>query len=453
MPESMPRLDAESLYQFLQASPEASHYVLAFSGGLDSCVLLHLFSELLPRLNASTEVVYIDHGLQPEGVDWQRFCAKQAVHYGLAFHAHRISSAPRNGESTENWARTERYKLLTGHLEQASLLLTAHHLDDQVETFFIQALRGAGLKGMSAMPTIRKLGAGWHARPLLSITRQQLVDYARANQLEHVEDKSNRDDRYDRNYLRHEVLPRLEQRWPAYRKTLSRLIGHIAEASDGLEAQAREDLACVLDEQEQGLHLDKLLLLTAPRQKNLILCWARKRQLAIPGNAHLQRILSDVVTSAEDATPCVNWADVECRRYRRHIYLDRALPEHNPKIIITWNISNDIDIQGGRLSVTASRGDGIAQHYLRDGNVSVRFRQGGERIRPAPAKQHKTLKQLFQEKGVMPWRRERVPLVYIENQLAAVPGICVASEFMAKGKEASFIIRWTGLSINGDACE
>ncbi len=452
-PESMPRLDADSLYQFLQAVPATNHYVLAISGGLDSCVLLHLFSELLPRLNASAEVVYVDHGLQPESVDWQRFCAEQAAHYGLAFHAHRIAATPPGGESTENWARTERYKLLAGHIAKKSLLLTAHHLDDQVETFFLQALRGAGLKGMSAMPIIRKLGEGWLARPLLSITRQQLVNYARANHLEHVEDKSNQDDRFDRNYLRNEVLPALEQRWPAYRKTLSRLMGHIAEASESLEAQAQEDLTSVLDAQQQALNLDKLLLLTMARQKNLILYWARKRQLATPGSAHLQRILSDVVNSAVDASPCVNWGDVECRRYRRHIYLDTSMPEHNPESIITWNVRNDIDIQGGRLSATASRGHGIAQHYLLDGDVSVRFRQGGERICPAPAKQNKTLKQLYQEKGVIPWQRDRVPLIFIDNQLAVVPGVCVASEFMATGEEASFIITWTGLSNAGEACE
>lgn len=441
----MQRLDKDSLYTYLRECPTTQVYVLAISGGLDSSVLLHLFHENLSRLPQQVQAIYVDHGLQSESNEWQVFCARQAKKYDIAFHACQIGTGPTKADSVENWARTERYKILTSRMQENDILFTAHHLDDQVETFFLQALRGTGARGLAAMSPLRQLANGYHARPLLSFSRQQLQEYARKNQLEWIEDPSNADSMFDRNYLRQTVMPLVETRWPGYRKTIARLAEHQAEIRDVLEDVAEQDLTYLLDDEEKCLQLERMKTLSFARQKNVIRYWARRQQLSTPNSVHLQQIFSDVVNAADDATPCVNWADVECRRYRDGLYLQKKMLPHDSGTVMSWDMSRHIEINGETLSAVTTRGKGLAKDSLLNKRVSIRFRQGGERICPAPGRQHKTLKQIYQESGVLPWCRDRIPLIYLDDELAAVPGICVAGQYSAAGNAVAVSLQWSGL--------
>lgn len=441
----MQRLDKDCLYAYLCDCPAMQGFVLAISGGLDSMVLLHLFSQNLSRLQKRIEAVYVDHRLQAVSRDWRDFCANQAQQLGIPFYSCEIDSAPGSNDSIEDWARTGRYQLLTARLKNNDILFTAHHLDDQVETFFLQAFRGTGTRGLAAMLSLRRIAAGYHARPLLPFSRKELEAYARDNNLEWIVDPSNVDNSYDRNYLRNEIMPLVESHWPAYRKTIARLIEHQAETRDLLEELAEDDLKSMLDDMGHGLDLEKLKALSLARQKNVILQWARQQQLATPNMAHLLQILSDVVNSAVDASPCVNWADVECRRYRNRLYLNKTMVEHDPDAVLQWDISHDLEINGETLSAIATTGEGIATEHLHDRSVSIRFRQGGERLCPAPGKQTKTLKQICQESGILPWCRERIPLIYLDDDLAAVAGVCVAEQYSAGSEQAAIALHWSGL--------
>lgn len=444
-PLSLQRLDKDFLYAYLHDCSTTGGFVLAISGGLDSMVLLHLFSENLHRLQNRVEAVYVDHGLQAISRNWSDFCATQAQRLGIPFYSCGIDSTPGRNDSIENWARTRRYQLLTARLQDNDILFTAHHLDDQVETFFLQALRGTGTRGLAGMSSIRRIANGYHARPLLSFSRKELEAYAKDNNLEWVEDPSNTDNSHDRNYLRNVIMPLVASRWPAYRKTISRLIEHQSETRDLLQELAEEDLNSMLDDVRQGLDLEKLKLLSVARQKNLILQWARQQQLATPNMAHLLQICSDVVNSAVDASPCVNWADVECRRYRNRLYMNKTMVEHDADAVLEWDINHDLEINGETLSAILTRGKGISKQHMHNRTVSIRFRQGGERLCPAPGKQTKTLKQICQENGILPWCRERIPLVYLDDDLAAVAGVCVADQFSAGAEEAAIDLHWSGL--------
>lgn len=444
-PLFMQCLDKDCLYTYLRDCPATQGFVLAISGGLDSMVLLHLFSQNLSRLQNRIEAVYVDHGLQAVSRDWRDFCANTAQQLGIPFESFEIDSAPDRNDSIENWARTRRYQILTLRLKDNDILFTAHHLDDQVETFFLKAFRGTGTRGLAAMSSLRRIEAGYHARPLLPFSRKDLEAYARDNNLEWIQDPSNADNSFDRNFLRNEIMPLVESHWPAYRKTIARLIEHQAETRDLLEELAEGDLKSMLDDMGQGLDMEQLKALSLARQKNVILQWARRQQLATPNMTHLKKILSDVVNSAIDASPCVNWADVECRRYRNRLYLNRTMTAHDPDAVLQWDISHDLEINGETLSAIATTGEGIATEHLHDKSVSIRFRQGGERLCPAPGKQTKTLKQIFQENGILPWCRERIPLIYLDDDLAAVAGVCVADQFAAGTEQASISLHWSGL--------
>ena len=355
-------------------------------------------------------------------------------------------SRPQRGESLEEWAREQRYAVFTSVMEQGDTLFTAHHLDDQAETFFLQALRGGGPRGLAAMSGFKPFGVGFHARPLLNYTRQQLEAYAKQHDLQWVEDPSNADINIDRNYLRTEILPLIDKRWPAYRNTLDRLIAHQAETALLLDDIASQDLSRVLDIDNNGLLVDRLQGLSEARIKNLLLYWARQKQLDVPGSKHLYQIIQTALKSAAEACPCINWANTEIRRYKDRLYLQQQLPDHDPATVIEWDTHSRLQLNKETLTSEKTDNEGIDEQLLADGKVTMRFRQGGETIRPYNKSMTKTVKQLLQEKEVLPWYRDRLPLIYIDEKLAAIPGICIDENFVIRNKNRSRQIVWSGLN-------
>jgi tRNA(Ile)-lysidine synthase len=393
--------------------------LVAYSGGLDSTVLLYALSRL--RLGLALEAVHVHHGLQGEADAWVRACERTCLALGVPLRVLEVDARAAPGESPEAGARRARYRALGGIMDVQACLVTAHHQDDQAETLLLQLLRGAGPAGLAAMPVIARLGAGWHARPLLGCSRQELRDYARRHGLGWVEDASNLDVAYTRNYLRQRVFPVFTQRWPSASRTLARAARHQAEAVELLAELAEQDRQGAAGTRPGTLSLRALRGLSPARQANLLRHWIRGLGLPVPDTRQLAQVRAQTLGAHAGRSPCVRWAGAELRRYRDDLHAMAPLPPHDPAMVLRWDPSAPLPIP--HLGLELRGGDlmrlGVA--IPRQG-LTVGFRRGGERCRPAAAPHHRSLKTLFQEAGVPPWERERIPLIYADGRLVAVMG-------------------------------
>lgn len=446
----------------LALAPEASGYWVAFSGGLDSQVLLHAMVVGRERLPAPLAALHVNHNLQPDAPAWAEQCRSVCAALDIEYRVLSVQAQPEPGESPEAAARVARYRALTGAVPAGGVLLTAHHQDDQAETLLLQLVRGAGPKGLAAMPARSTVEGVTLVRLLLDISRDALHDYAQRHGLTWVEDPSNTRTDYDRNFLRHDILPRLRARWPAIGATLARSARHQAEAAQLLEELAEVDLenggqspiSCHDIVQHAALEklgsdpyfplsVSALVALSAPRRANLLRHWLHLHHAPMPSTAVLERIDHDTLLAAQDAEPLVCWGEVRLRRYRDHLYLDDVLEEGDPSRCLDWRPDQALSLAGGWLSAVPAQGEGVAARHLSGGTVQVRFRQGGESLQPAGRREHHTLKHLFQEAGVPPWERARVPLIYRGDDLLAVAGYWVCAEFQAQSDETGMRFLWS----------
>lgn len=408
------------LQGFFESYRSVSRFVLAYSGGMDSSVLLHAMQGLGLPMHA----VHVNHHLQPECGQWQQHCHAVCQACGVAFTAvdAPVEKAPQ--QSLEESARTARYRRLFEQVGPEDALVSAHHQDDLAETLLLQLLRGGGPAGLAAMGMERMHEGRKHLRPLLGFSRTQLKDYARHHALAWIEDPSNDSLQFDRNYLRLEVMPRLAQRWPGAVQTLSRAAGLQAEAMQCLQALAELDVQAATTGHAHILDIGPLQRLDAVRLKNALRGWIRAQGLQVPGRKMLEHIVQDLVyPEVSDTAAMQRWANGEVRRYRDRLYLLNPGLRHDPGQVLRWRIDRPLVIRS--LNRVLHRSD--LQHFgvvVPRGvtELTVQFRTGGERLRPAGQKHHRTLKNLFQEGDIPPWERERIPLLYHEGKLISVLG-------------------------------
>ncbi len=423
---------------------ERAQYCVAFSGGCDSAVLLRAMASLVSTWPAAhLRAVHVDHGLYDDSPVWAAHCADFARQCAVDFKDYRVEVTGIHDHGVEAAARQARYNLLRECLRPGEVLLTAHHADDQLETFLLQLMRGAGIAGLAAMPASSAFGAGLHLRPLLEFERRHLVDYGRTQAITWLDDPSNLDLRFDRNLLRHEVVPHLRSRWPAAAAAVSRSAAHCAEALELCDQLAAADVGRVGD--TDSLECAVLSRLSPARLRNALRWWIRRNGRLAPSAARLASIVSDILDAAPDATPVVSWGDTEIRRYRGRIYIMSPLGPL-AETPMPWTVPEELSLGAGRgnLGAEPTQGEGLAVARLQKSRVTVASRAGGERLTPEGHRQSKQLKKLFQEQGVLPWMRERVPLVYVNGELAAVADICVAQEFSAGRGEPGYRIIWRG---------
>ncbi len=401
---------------------------VALSGGLDSTVLLHAAAAVAAHPGVALRAVHIDHGLQAESAGWAAACRTACGALGVSLDVLSLGLVPPKGQSLEAAAREARYDALKGHVAPGEWLLTAHHQDDQLETVLIQLLRGAGVAGLAAMPSRARLGAGWHIRPLLGVGREELAAYAREQGLGWHQDPMNAALRFDRGWLRSRILPAIRDRWPAAAATVTRSALHLAEAARLLAELAAADAVAALD--DGRLSLAALGGLSRDRQANLLRWWLRQAGLRPPPAARLRSAMQDFFAARGDAEPCLRWCEGEVRRYRGRLYLLRRLPE--PPAAGAADASHGLDLGTGlgRFELVAGRDGGIAAALA--AAAAIRFRRGGESLRPHPGRPRKRLKDLCQESGVVPWMRDRLPLVYVGGRLAAVADLWIDIECAAK---------------------
>ncbi|NOX90974.1 MAG: tRNA lysidine(34) synthetase TilS [Gammaproteobacteria bacterium] len=423
--------------------PKIKRLIIASSGGLDSHVLLHNIANLRDTLNnCECIALHINHGLSEKADQWTTHCAHQCEALGVPFANINVDAKNKTGESPEAAAREVRYQAFREFMQPGDCLLTAHHQDDQAETLLLQLLRGAGPRGLAAMPYYSGFADGWHVRPLLHFSRDELHDYAHRKGLSWIDDESNSDTRFDRNFLRHEVIPKLKSRFPGMAATLSRSASLCAEAAGLLVSAATDDLKQVqLD--DGSFSVSGLQSLGEVRARNLLHQCCRDRGLATPSAAQLQCVWEEVIGASKDSEPVVSWAGGEVRRYRDALFMGSPLMAHDAALSLSWDGQEALLIPAlGRLHGEPVTGQGIALRVLEGKSLDIRFRQGGEKLRPAGRAGHHALKKLFQEAGVPPWLRERIPLLYADGQLLAVAGHWFAHEVAAQPGELGVSLLW-----------
>lgn len=403
-------------------------YVVAFSGGLDSTALLNALSELRQsgRTDAEISAIHVDHGLQKESVDWARHCEANAKQLAIDFQTLIVNVATDSGSGPEAAARDARYRALEPHIKRGDWLLSAHHRDDQAETLLLNLMRGSGPAGLAGIGEIRRFGGGWLARPMLNARRSAIMQYANDAGLKWIDDPSNSDRRFDRNFLRHELLPILESRWPDAATRLRRSAVHAGDAAQLLQELADLDLL-QLGGRADRLPVDQIAALTPGRQRNLIRGALRRLGLPMPSTAQLQRVVDEVIPAREDAQPLVAWPGVTVRRYRNRLYL---LPDSLMDVLQTAPIHNglaDLGANLGALRLVHGASTGVSEHLVERG-LSVSARVGGEEFRPVGQSHTRKLKKLLQEEGIVPWMRDRLPLVYCEEQLVAVGDLWLSAD-------------------------
>jgi tRNA(Ile)-lysidine synthase len=436
-------LNPNRLLATLNDLPAAERCHLALSGGRDSCVLLHLLASLRESLPWPLRAIHINHGLQVMANLWQAHCESLCEQYRIPLQVVQLSLRPGPGESVEAVAREARYRALAEHMAAGDLVLTAQHQDDQAETLLLQLMRGSGPAGLASMPVLSRFYSGWLARPLLDIPGAALEAYARQHRLTWQEDPSNRDLRFDRNFIRHRIMPLLTGRWPAATATLSRAARFSGELLVLAKEEAQEDLARA--RQEEGSHLSVAALrrFSSMRLRNLLRHWIAVAGAPLPSSRKLARIEREGVHGRDDATPLIAWHGWEVRRYRDCLQLARALPPLDPTLSLVWQNRSELTLPGGLGRLIAQPGEGgIDPDAWSSARIEVRFRRGGERCLPAGQAHHRPLKKLFQEWGVPTWERSRIPLIYIDQELAAIPGRLVCQPFAVPAGQASVVIHW-----------
>ena len=307
---------------------------LAYSGGSDSYALLMLCVALRDRYRLKLHAVHVNHQLHPQAQQWADHCRACCQHYTVDYVEHTIIVLPQDGTSIEQVAREKRYALFAQLLGQGEMLLSAHHQDDQAETVLLQLLRGAGPRGLAAMPSIKPLGCGWHARPLLLFAKHQLTDYAQQatsawqrpyTQHGYIEDDSNQDVRYSRNFIRQQVLPLLRQRYPSASKTLARSARHCAEQQAVLSELAESLYQQAQGQQPGTLSRQALLSLSAPMQRLVLRTWISQQGCILPSTVRMASIQRQLLQARSACRLCISWGKVSLRLFRNELYLVRVL--------------------------------------------------------------------------------------------------------------------------------
>jgi tRNA(Ile)-lysidine synthase len=411
--------------------------VVGLSGGVDSIVLLDLLHDLAPSLRLRPGALHVNHQLSPNAARWSAFCARVCRRRGIPYRSVKVTVGGDGG--VEAAARAARYAVFAR--QRCDHILLAQHQDDQVETFLLQLLRGAGVQGLAAMPLMRKDERHPSiVRPLLDVTRAEILAYARERGLEWIEDESNADVRRVRNYLRHEVLPVLGRRFPAYRETISRAARHLAESASLLAEVAAEDGAGAAD----TLPVEALRRLAPARARNLLRHFLGRRGISMPPTARLEEALRQALHAPRDAQVRIELGELELRRFDARLYLVARRTGPDSGYTQRWSGESVLALPGlgGELLMAPGRGRGLSLARLRAAPVTIRLRRGGERLQPRQGRPRRTLKNLLQEAGIPPWERDRLPLIYSGSRLAWAAAIGADCSYQAQPGERSVAPSW-----------
>jgi len=413
--------------------------LLALSGGLDSSVLLHQLVQLRQQVLPDLQIraVHIHHGLNVLADSWVEHCQAVCQQWQVPLHVARVKVDAQQG-GIEAAARQARYQVFAQQLQEGECLLTAQHLDDQSETFLLALKRGSGPAGLSAMATRSDFAAGELLRPLLNSSRQQLEAYARQQQLSWIEDDSNQDTRFDRNFLRLDVLPALNQRWPHFAQAVARSASLCAEQESLLDELLQDSLHSLVD-QQGSLSIAGLLPLSPAKRAALLRRWFAQQGAIMPAREQLQRLWQEVALSQPDAEPQWQLEQWTVRRFRQRLYLLPVLATIT-KQPLAWSRATTLKLPANLGQLVMGRGV-VLRAPNSDELVTVRFAAQGI-VRIVGRSHARALKKLWQELGVPPWQRERIPLLYYGEQLIAAPGLFITEQGQCIEGQAQWQVEW-----------
>lgn len=422
----------------LAAGQPVSRWLVAFSGGIDSTVLLHALAHSGERGKRDIIAVHVDHGLHPDAADWASHCRRVAGDLGVGYLERAVTVDVESGTGQEAAAREARYAVLQSLMLPGDCLLSAHHEEDQAETLLLNLMRGSGVAGLAGIGASQAFGPGLLLRPLLGVPAEAIADYARRHGLSWIEDPSNADTRFDRNFLRQDILPLLAARWPAVSARLKQSADLAGEAGRLLKDLADIDLAAAGT--PERLDLAVLRGLSPERQRNLLRQAVNRCGLPPPPATRLVQAVQELVPARDDAQPLVAWPGAELRRYRDHLYVLPAMTSAPlaPDATLGPGQSLDLGAGMGRLDLEPGVAGGVAPALASPG-LRLSFREGGEKIRPAGHERTHKLKKLLQQEGVVPWMRERLPLLYSGDKLVAVADLWIAADCT---DEQGFAVHW-----------
>ncbi|WNC73714.1 tRNA lysidine(34) synthetase TilS [Thalassotalea psychrophila] len=429
--------------------------VLAYSGGVDSQVLLHCLTQIKEFLIAPVHAVHVNHGLSENATAWQEFTKQQAEQLGVPYVAVEVVINKQNQQSLEALARDVRYQAITDNSAINSIVLTAHHQDDQLETLLLALKRGSGIQGLSAMQDVRSFsGNRVIARPFLSISRKQIEQYADAFNLKWIEDESNINQEFDRNFLRQSVIPLLEQRWPQIKKTASRSAKHCQQAQVLVEQMAETDIKHCQTAAD-SLNIDLLKELSKQRLINVLRFFIKLNNKLAPSEKQIEEVIKTCFSAKEDKNPEVRVGNYYLRRFKQELFITEVFSD-----ISAWQ--KQFTIAELLKEKVVSLPDNLGRLYFSSNNqhensqknrfflaysdgeekLKVAFKHSNPKCFPDFRQQRRELKKVLQELNVPTWQRKRLPLIYINEQLAAVLPLFIDKDFTANTKKKCLSITW-----------
>ena len=422
------------------ASLGVTKFTIALSGGVDSMVLLDLLSKA-KRSSDVIKAIHINHNLHETSKEWVDFVTDACKKYKLPLIIESINPK-QEGFGLEAEAREQRYKKFKEIILDNECLLTAHHLDDQIETMLFRIFRGTGLDGLRSIRKKAKFGKGLLCRPLINIPREAIEQYAKLNDIKWIEDPSNKNIDFDRNYLRNNIVPSIKKRWPNAQKTITRLSSLAENNQKLLHELAKEDIGEI--EKFNVLDIGILSNKSSLRINNIFRFMILKNKMGIPSLKVLENGIETLINAKSDS-PIITWDGFSIRRYKNTLYFfnpDLKQDEIRP-LKMKWFIDETINLGGNRGSIQARfiKGQGIALNKCPK-SLEIKYRKGGEQIKPSGHKITKSLKNLFQENNVLPWVRDQIPLFYLDEELVSVGDLWFNQDYKAKEQEDGFLISW-----------
>ena len=429
----------QSFLENLKQDNSNLEILMGFSGGLDSSVLLHLLSQMRAKLNFKLKAIHVHHGLSSSADDWLNFCKEKCKLLDIEFHSEKVKINEKTSLGIEGEARKLRYKAIKE--TQKDIVALGHHQNDQAETLMLQLLRGAGLKGLAAMPEFDSKRKFW--RPLLNIKKDTLEKYAKDKKIEYIEDESNQDINFDRNFIRKKVLPLIESRYPSSIETMSRSAINISEGHHLNELVALDDSKSVMSDDGKYLFITDLKSLPKIRAINLIRWWLSFNNLLMPSRRNIDELYKQILLIKRDTSLNLKISDdASIRAYNNKLFIV-SLDINPSKFDLKWSGQEELYLPNKtKLQFIKIKEGGLSLSKLGVKTLRVRSRAGGEKLKPFSDQPSRSLKYLFQTADIPIWERGQIPLIFAKNQLVAVPNLAIQHKYKSIKGEEGYQINW-----------
>ncbi|MBD1575066.1 MULTISPECIES: tRNA lysidine(34) synthetase TilS [Vibrio] len=433
----------------LSHAQPSTHFVLGLSGGVDSRVMLHLLGKFKAQYpKHQYRAVYVHHGLSDNADHWQRQCEQYCQQADIDFQVEKVTLALGAQVSIEQAAREARYQALSKHIDSNGVLLTGQHGSDQVETFLLALKRGSGPKGLSAMPAQAEFGKGRLLRPFLTLPQSCIQDYAQQHKLNWIEDESNQDTRFDRNFIRHQITPILKARWPHIESTIARSAGLCAEQEDLLQSLLSERLKSMMLP-DDSISIESLKQQTKPARDALLRMWIGQQHHLMPSAKQLQQIWQDVALAKTDAAPKFRYGLTQLGRFENRLYVFVVKPDISSQVL-EWNVAEELELPNGLGHLQLISGNQTGGLMAEDENIitlrlpediqhlQVQFSFNGITAHPESRQHSRKLKKLLQEYKIPTWQRDQIPLLMDKGELVSALGLFVCKPYSG----CSHQLRW-----------